>query len=122
MRRAGILRLTVALQAVLFAAPARTIAPGPTPSRSAGCRWRTSCAGPASGPARTPWTSTRPLASKGLSIAWWTTRPSKTTWRRIKLFNLDLKKLGDLQRWWLLRMVYTRRPLQEKMVLFWHGL
>ena len=32
---------------------------------------------------------------------------------RIKLFNLDLKKLGDLQRWWLLRMVYTRRPCGE---------
>ncbi|HEX2033495.1 MAG TPA: DUF1800 domain-containing protein [Chloroflexota bacterium] len=41
---------------------------------------------------------------------------------RIKPFNLDLKKLGDLQRWWLLRMIYTKRPLQEKMVLFWHGL
>jgi uncharacterized protein (DUF1800 family) len=30
--------------------------------------------------------------------------------------------LGDMQREWLLRMIYTRRPLQEKMTLFWHGL
>jgi hypothetical protein len=41
---------------------------------------------------------------------------------RLKLISLDLKKLADLQRWWFLRMVYTKRPLQEKMVLFWHGL
>jgi hypothetical protein len=41
---------------------------------------------------------------------------------RIRAFGLDLGKLADLQRWWLLRLVYTKRPLQEKMVLFWHGL
>ena len=27
-----------------------------------------------------------------------------------------------LQAWWLQRMVQTQRPLEEKMVLFWHGL
>jgi uncharacterized protein (DUF1800 family) len=27
----------------------------------------------------------------------------------------------DLQKWWLLRMATTRRPLQEKLTLFWHG-
>jgi uncharacterized protein (DUF1800 family) len=42
--------------------------------------------------------------------------------QRAMLLSLDLKKLGDLQKWWLFRMVYTRRPLQEKMTLFWHGL
>ena len=26
-----------------------------------------------------------------------------------------------LQRWWLEKMLRTRRPLQEKMTLFWHG-
>src|SRR6476469_10457038 len=26
-----------------------------------------------------------------------------------------------LQVWWLDKMVHTSRPLQEKMVLFWHG-
>jgi hypothetical protein len=36
--------------------------------------------------------------------------------------TLDLERLRDLQRWALLRMIYTKRPLQEKMVLFWHGL
>jgi uncharacterized protein (DUF1800 family) len=39
-----------------------------------------------------------------------------------RALGLDLKKLADLQRWWLLRLVHTGRPLQEKMVLFWHGL
>ncbi len=27
----------------------------------------------------------------------------------------------DLQRWWYLRMVYTPRPLEEKLTLFWHN-
>lgn len=29
--------------------------------------------------------------------------------------------LGELQRWWFTRMVYTRRPFEEKMTLFWHN-
>src|SRR5919202_3630137 len=41
---------------------------------------------------------------------------------RLNMISLDLKKLADMQRWWLLRMIYTKRPLQEKMTLFWHGL
>jgi uncharacterized protein (DUF1800 family) len=36
--------------------------------------------------------------------------------------KLNLYNVNDLQRWWLLRMVYTERPLLEKMTLFWHGL
>lgn len=27
----------------------------------------------------------------------------------------------DLRRWWVGRMAATRRPLEERMVLFWHG-
>jgi uncharacterized protein (DUF1800 family) len=34
---------------------------------------------------------------------------------------LDLQNIEDLQTWWLYRMVQTRRPLQEKLTLFWHG-
>ena len=42
---------------------------------------------------------------------------------RIESLNLDLsEKLVDLQRMAMIRMMYTNRPLQEKMVLFWHGL
>jgi len=41
---------------------------------------------------------------------------------RLSGINLNLDNLVDLQRWWFLRMIYTKRPLQEKMVLFWHGL
>jgi uncharacterized protein (DUF1800 family) len=36
--------------------------------------------------------------------------------------KLNLYNGNDLQRWWLLRMIYTERPLLEKMTLFWHGL
>jgi uncharacterized protein (DUF1800 family) len=32
-------------------------------------------------------------------------------------FNLP----GDIQRWWITRMVYTRRPFEEKMTYFWHN-
>jgi len=35
--------------------------------------------------------------------------------------NLNLVKPTDQQRWWLLRMAWTQRPLLEKMTLFWHG-
>ena len=37
--------------------------------------------------------------------------------------NLDLvSKPADIVRWWLLRMAYTARPLEERMTLIWHGL
>jgi uncharacterized protein (DUF1800 family) len=29
-------------------------------------------------------------------------------------------KIEAVQEWWLMRMIATRRPLQEKMTLFWH--
>ena len=38
--------------------------------------------------------------------------------KRLSSLDLDLEKLRGLQRWSLLRMIYTQRPLQEKMVLF----
>ncbi|HEY7547567.1 MAG TPA: DUF1800 domain-containing protein, partial [Blastocatellia bacterium] len=28
---------------------------------------------------------------------------------------------GEIERWWLARMVFTRRQFQEKMTLFWHN-
>jgi uncharacterized protein (DUF1800 family) len=31
------------------------------------------------------------------------------------------RRLDEAQRWWLVRMRYTSRPLVEKMALFWHG-
>lgn len=36
--------------------------------------------------------------------------------------SLDLTKASDIQRWWMIRMIETARPLEEKMTLFWHGL
>jgi uncharacterized protein (DUF1800 family) len=41
--------------------------------------------------------------------------------QRLKSLNLDLTKVPDQQRWWLLRMSWTQRPLLEKMTLFWSG-
>ena len=39
-----------------------------------------------------------------------------------QLFNFDFTNGQQLQRWWLLRMLYTARPLEERMTLFWHGI
>src|SRR5690242_7665981 len=33
----------------------------------------------------------------------------------------DPKKIEAAKFWWLNRMLYTQRPLQEKMTLFWHN-
>jgi uncharacterized protein (DUF1800 family) len=42
--------------------------------------------------------------------------------QRLERLRLNLDQRADLERWWLLRMAYTARPLEEKLVLFWHGL
>ena len=43
--------------------------------------------------------------------------------QRIAAQGLELEeRFNHLQRWWLQRMAYTARPLQEKMTLFWHGI
>ena len=34
----------------------------------------------------------------------------------------ELANPGDMGRWWLLRMAYSARPLEERMTLIWHGL
>lgn len=41
--------------------------------------------------------------------------------KQIKEQHFDYTDLGDLQRWWLFRMLYSPCPLEEKMTLFWHG-
>jgi uncharacterized protein (DUF1800 family) len=33
----------------------------------------------------------------------------------------DREQIRNMQRWWLRRLIETPRPLEEKMVLFWHG-
>ena len=42
--------------------------------------------------------------------------------RRISEAGLDFELPPEMRRWWHLRMAYTKRPLPEKMTLFWHGL
>ena len=39
----------------------------------------------------------------------------------IKQQDFDFTNIDDLKRWWLYRMAFTARPLEEKMTLFWHG-
>ncbi|MCP4251678.1 MAG: DUF1800 domain-containing protein, partial [bacterium] len=40
---------------------------------------------------------------------------------RRRLTQLQRRQFGQLQAWWLRRMILTNRPLEEKMTLFWHG-
>jgi uncharacterized protein (DUF1800 family) len=35
--------------------------------------------------------------------------------------HFDFSNPNSLKKWWLYRMIYTARPLEEKMTLFWHG-
>ncbi len=52
-------------------------------------------------------------------------RPLTKAQRR-EYFQLTVQagfsKMQEMRCWWINRMVKTRRPLQEKMTLFWHGL
>ncbi len=41
--------------------------------------------------------------------------------RYIQSQNLNLTQFRPIQIWWLYRMIHTKRPLVEKMTLFWHG-
>ncbi len=41
--------------------------------------------------------------------------------RLIEQQQFDFTQIDDLRRWWLYRMTFTKRPLEEKMTLFWHG-
>jgi uncharacterized protein (DUF1800 family) len=36
-------------------------------------------------------------------------------------YNFDFERAGQVQSWWLVRMLYTARPLEEKMVFYWHN-
>lgn len=39
---------------------------------------------------------------------------------RLTSMNLDLTRTTDIVRWWLTRMIYTARPLEERLTFFWH--
>ncbi|MEM1060166.1 MAG: DUF1800 domain-containing protein [Verrucomicrobiota bacterium] len=41
--------------------------------------------------------------------------------QRRRLRRQNRNEMTDLRQWWLERMAYGPRPLQEKLVLFWHG-
>ncbi|HEY3058402.1 MAG TPA: DUF1800 domain-containing protein [Chloroflexota bacterium] len=41
--------------------------------------------------------------------------------QRLATLQIDVGNVEGARLWWLNRMLYTRRPLQEKMALFWHN-
>ncbi len=54
--------------------------------------------------------------------------PDDAMENHLQSLNLDFSAarggaaIANMQRWWLLRMAWTQRPLLEKMTLFWHGM
>jgi uncharacterized protein (DUF1800 family) len=40
---------------------------------------------------------------------------------RLNAMTFDFSKAQEVVRWALLRMLYSQRPLEEKMTFFWHG-
>jgi len=40
---------------------------------------------------------------------------------RLTQLGLDLGEIVQIYYWWIYRMLYTARPLEEKLTLFWHG-
>ena len=40
---------------------------------------------------------------------------------RLSAMSFNFNTAQDVVRWWTLRMIYSKRPLEEKMTLFWHG-
>lgn len=41
---------------------------------------------------------------------------------RLASQETNIERQAHVQLWWLQRMAYSKRPLQEKMTLFWHGI
>lgn len=41
--------------------------------------------------------------------------------RRQDMERRDRQQIGEVQKWWLKRMVESPRPAEEKLTLFWHG-
>jgi uncharacterized protein (DUF1800 family) len=39
-----------------------------------------------------------------------------------RIIRANIQKVQELRAAWVARMIQTRRPLQERLVLFWHGL
>jgi len=40
---------------------------------------------------------------------------------RLSAIKFNFNTAQDVVRWWTLRMIYSKHPLEEKMTLFWHG-
>src|SRR5215467_3469639 len=36
-------------------------------------------------------------------------------------YNFSRFNIAELERWWFTRLIYTARPFEEKMTLFWHN-
>ncbi|MCL4540953.1 MAG: DUF1800 domain-containing protein [Chloroflexi bacterium] len=66
----------------------------------------------------------RPLGNQGAidRLTNYESIPNPVVDKMEQLFAFNFANLHDLQRWWLLRMLFTTRPLEERMTLFWHEL
>ncbi len=47
--------------------------------------------------------------------------PEERRLKRKEIEDANRTAMDDIRVWWIRRMIQSRRPLQEKMTLFWHG-
>ncbi|MCC6235505.1 MAG: DUF1800 domain-containing protein [Verrucomicrobiales bacterium] len=64
----------------------------------------------------------KPDPERGAKLSQWRAAPeAERREMRQQQQELMRNRVLELRRWWLDRMVTASRPLEEKMVLFWHG-
>ena len=67
------------------------------------------------------WAKPEPDRMKHLAEVYRTGTPEEKRQLQQETQRLERQRITELRGWWLQRMAYGPRPLQEKMALFWHG-
>lgn len=47
--------------------------------------------------------------------------PAQRKQKEQEFYRANIESIEDVRSWWIGRMARSKRPLQEKLVLFWHG-
>jgi uncharacterized protein (DUF1800 family) len=67
------------------------------------------------------WAKPEPDRMQHIAEVYRTGTPDEKRQLQREVQQLQRQRITDLRGWWLQRMAFGPRPLQEKMALFWHG-
>ncbi len=67
------------------------------------------------------WAKPEPDRMQHMAEVYRTGTPEEKRQLQQETQQLERQRITDLRGWWLQRMAFGPRPLQEKMALFWHG-